>query len=108
MNAIAGERRDNVALGVTIGEPVGRRRWLAVLAGFIGVLIILRPGAESFSNFSPDALPPILAAVFYALAAILTRSKCADENPVTLSLALSVSFLVWGLGAGALVWSWRS
>ena len=38
------------------GEPVGWRRWLAITAGFIGVLIIVRPGVEGFDQFSLLAL----------------------------------------------------
>ncbi|MGJ8623580.1 MAG: DMT family transporter [Yoonia sp.] len=40
-----------VAMGaaVFLGQAVGWRRWLAILAGFIGVLIIIRPGMEGFA-----------------------------------------------------------
>ena len=83
-----------------IGEPVGPRRWLAIFVGFLGVLSILRPGTEAFSWLT---LLPILGAVFFALAMIITRSKCADEAPLTLSLALNVSLMMAGLVAmGAL------
>lgn len=86
-----------------IGETVGAKRWAAIAIGFIGVLVILRPGADGFSLV---ALLPVLAAVFYALAAVITRAKCTDENPVVLAFALNVAFLVFGLvgSAGALMW----
>jgi hypothetical protein len=47
-----------VTLGAALmfGEPVGWRRWLAIAAGFIGVLIIVRPGVEGFNQFSLFAL----------------------------------------------------
>jgi len=44
-----------------LGEKVGWRRWLAVVVGFVGVLIILRPG---FQILSLDVLIPLLAAVW--------------------------------------------
>jgi drug/metabolite transporter (DMT)-like permease len=82
------------------GEEVGSRRWLAIFAGFLGVLVILRPGTDAFSWLT---LLPVAAAMFYALAAIVTRTRCIDENPLTLSLALNMSFLMVGLiGAGVL------
>lgn len=81
-----------------IGEPVGPRRWIAIFLGFVGVLSILRPGTEAFSWLT---LLPILGAVFYAIAMIITRSKCADEAPLTLSLALNVSLMMTGLVATA-------
>ncbi|MEX2647928.1 MAG: DMT family transporter [Alphaproteobacteria bacterium] len=78
-----------------IGEPVGARRWFAILLGFVGVVIILRPGTQAFSWL---ALLPIASAIFYALAAIVTRAKCARDSSLSLSLALNVFFL----GAGVL------
>jgi drug/metabolite transporter (DMT)-like permease len=76
-----------------IREPVGPRRWIALLIGFVGVLTILRPGTSSFSWFM---LLPILGAVFYALAMILTRSKCLDETPLALALA-GMGVREWGV-----------
>jgi len=77
-----------------IGEPVSRRRWAGVLLGFLGVIAILKPGTEAFSWFT---ILPLLAAVFYSLAMVLTRSKCQEEAPLTLSLTLHGTFLVTGL-----------
>ncbi|WP_282607288.1 DMT family transporter [Pelagibius sp. Alg239-R121] len=87
-----------------IGEPVGLRRWLAVIFGFAGVIVILRPGGEAFSLL---ALIPVIAGLCYALAAIITRSKCADESPMTLSLALNFALLAVGLIATAALAIWQ-
>ena len=83
-----------------IGEPVSARQWGGVLLGFLGVVAILRPGTEAFSWFT---LLPLLGAAFYALAMVLTRSKCQDEAPLTLALALHVCFLLAGLAATAVL-----
>jgi hypothetical protein len=54
-------------LAVTMGaamflsEPVGWRRWLAILTGFAGVLIIIRPGLEGFSPYSLMILGTVLS-----------------------------------------------
>ena len=77
-----------------IGEPVTGRQWGGVLLGFLGVIAILKPGTDAFSWFT---ILPLLAAVFYALAMVLTRSKCQEEAPLTLALALHGSFLATGL-----------
>ena len=59
------------ALAVPIlGERVGRRRWLAVVVGFIGVLIILRPGSEIFRAV---AILPLLATASFSLYLVMTR-----------------------------------
>jgi drug/metabolite transporter (DMT)-like permease len=88
---------------VLIGEPVGMRRWAAIVTGFAGVLLIVRPGTEAFSWMT---LLPVLSAVFYALAAVVTRAKCVGENPLVLSLALNLSFLVVGAIGTAAVALW--
>jgi drug/metabolite transporter (DMT)-like permease len=84
-----------------IGEPVGPRRWSGIFVGFVGVVAILRPGTDAFSWLT---LLPMLGAAFYAVAMIVTRAKCADEAPLTLSLALNVSLMAAGLGAMAALW----
>lgn len=76
-----------------IREPIGGRRWLEIGLGFLGVLAILRPGTADFSWL---ALLPVLSAMFYAMAAIVTRVKCAEENPLLLSLGLNLSFALFG------------
>ncbi|MEH6546390.1 MAG: DMT family transporter, partial [Sneathiella sp.] len=77
-----------------IGEPVSRRQWAGVLLGFLGVIVILKPGTDAFSWF---ALLPILGAALYSYAMILTRTKCQNEAPLNLALALHVTFLATGL-----------
>lgn len=77
-----------------IGDRIAPLGWIAILLGFAGVLLILKPDAEGFNLY---ALLPLASAVFYASAMILTRTKCRDEHPLILSLALNVSFIVVGL-----------
>jgi drug/metabolite transporter (DMT)-like permease len=81
-------------------EKVTPAQWGGVLLGFLGVLAILRPGSDAFSWFT---LLPILGAVLYALSMILTRSKCRDEAPLALALALHGAFVVTGLIATAVL-----
>jgi drug/metabolite transporter (DMT)-like permease len=81
-----------------LGDRIRPLGWLAVLLGFAGVLLILKPQANGFSVY---ALLPLSSAIFYALAMILTRSKCRDEHPFVLSLSLNLSFVVVGLLATA-------
>ncbi|MEM6304350.1 MAG: DMT family transporter [Pseudomonadota bacterium] len=61
--------------------------------GFAGILLVLRPGGETFQWAS---LLPILSAVLYAAAMILTRTKCLHEHPASLALGLNVAFAVFG------------
>jgi drug/metabolite transporter (DMT)-like permease len=62
-------------------EYVGPRRWLAVVVGFAGVLVILRPG---MGVFGWEAALPIGSALAYALAMIMIRRLVTTESPVTI------------------------
>ena len=70
------------ALSVPIlKEQVGMRRWLSVGVGFIGVLIVLRPGGTAF-HFA--MLLPICASFCWALSLIITRRMRTSESPLTI------------------------
>ena len=84
---------------VFAGEAVGRTQWAGVFLGFLGVLLVLRPGGEAFQW---AALLPIFAAVLYAAAMILTRTKCLSEHPATLALGLNATFILFGAAGLAL------
>jgi drug/metabolite transporter (DMT)-like permease len=77
-----------------LGDRIGPRGWLAILLGFAGVVLVLRPEAGAFNL---HAVLPLAAAVLYALAMILTRSKCRHEDPLVLSFSLNVSFIAIGV-----------
>lgn len=86
-----------------IGEPVGPRRWAAIALGFVAVLVIIRPAAEDFTYL---ALIPIVAAILYALAAVLTRAKAQDESPLVLGFALNYALILVGLAATLAIALW--
>ncbi len=81
-----------------IGDRVGPKGWIAVLLGFVGALLILQPQADDFNAY---ALLPIVSAIAYALAMIMTRTKCQNESPLVLSLWLNLTFI--GVGALAML-----
>jgi drug/metabolite transporter (DMT)-like permease len=86
-----------------LGERVGIRRWMAVLVGFAGVIIIVRPGFQEigFAN-----IMVLVAAVSYALYQILTRLASRTDSAET---SLFYSALVGCVAAtfvGPLYWEW--
>ncbi|WP_419905169.1 DMT family transporter [Kiloniella sp.] len=83
-----------------VGDRISRFGWLAVFLGFFGVLLILKPSSGDFNWY---ALFPLASAMLYAVAMILTRTKCGNEHPLILSLALNVAFVVVGGGATLLI-----
>ena len=68
-----------------LGEHVGWRRWLAVVVGFIGALIVLRPGV---GMFTPAAIGVIFAALCYAGLALSARKLAATESSFSLAVYL--------------------
>lgn len=82
-----------------LGEAVGGRRLAAVGAGFLGSLLILKPGSE---NFQMVSLLPVCAGFFYACMVLTTRKLCRDESPLTLACGVAMAFFVIGL-VGVLV-----
>lgn len=87
-----------VALSALVARswPPGRVI-LAIVAGFAGVLLIIRPDA---SGFALGTLLPVLAAALYACAMVLTAAKCREDDPIALVLSLNVSFILCGLALG--------
>lgn len=72
-------------------ETVGPRCWLALLVGFIGVLLIVRPG---FAAFNPGSVFILISVLFYALAAMLTRKLQTSDSSATMAYYSSLVYLV--------------
>lgn len=86
-----------VALAVPLlGERVGLVRWSAVVIGFVGVMLVVGPGRDTFS---PAALLPLLAAFCYAIVGVTARMM--DEEVPTALINL-YSSAVAAIGAFAL------
>jgi drug/metabolite transporter (DMT)-like permease len=63
-----------------LGERVDARRWLALAAGMLGVLVVLRPGT---GTFQPEGLFRVASAMFWAIGVILTRRMTMTERAET-------------------------
>ena len=68
-----------------LDEKVGIRRWVAIFFGFIGVLIVFRPGTSLFSYFS---LLPLLGAIALSFAVIIMKKLLSYDSPPTCSFYL--------------------
>ena len=66
--------------GPILGETVGWRRWIAIVVGLFGVLIILKPGLGIFSSY---AVIPLVAAFMFALYSLLTRYAARQDSSAT-------------------------
>ncbi|MGL6210281.1 MAG: DMT family transporter [Paracoccaceae bacterium] len=93
-----------LAAAVFLGVPMGWRRVTAILVGFVGVIIIIRPGAASFDVWSVLGLASVVCVVARDLA---TRALSPGVPSTTVSVWAAVS--VTGLGlVGASVQGWQS
>ncbi|RWX75523.1 DMT family transporter [Neorhizobium lilium] len=87
--ATASSIMQSLPLAVTLGaalffrEPVGWRRWAAIVVGFLGVLLVIRPGPE---GFAPAALFAVAAVFFTASRDLTTRRVRADIPSLTITL----------------------
>lgn len=76
-----------ILAGPLLGEWAGRRRWAAILVGFAGVLIVVRPGTEVFSL---PIIWSILATLTYSIYSIVTRKLAMQESQSSLVFYSSI------------------
>lgn len=70
-----------------LGERLDARRWLAIVAGFCGVLLVVRPGTQ---GFHPAIILSLLNALLYAFFNLLTRRLAAVESPAATQLMSAI------------------
>lgn len=102
-----------VLAALVLGERVPAGRWLAIAAGAMGVLVILRPGA---GVFTPSALIVLGAASIFATYSVLTRLVARHDSPQTsffytgvvpgLLLSIAAPFVWRPLAVGD--WGWMA
>lgn len=94
-----------------LGERLDARRWVAIVGGFLGVLLVIRPGSAAFH---PAILLSVANAVLYAAFNLLTRRMAATESPESMQLisALGAAVVIapfalpqWVWPADALSWA---
>ncbi len=89
---------------IILQEQVVWRRWAAVGTGFIGVMMIIKPGLDSFSVFS---LSVLMAAIFIAARDILTRRLSVQTPSFFVALVTALAVTVAG-GIATVASSWQA
>ena len=82
-----------------LGEKVGPRRWIAIVVGLVGVLVVLRPTGQGVMTLGGLAI--LLAAVCYAASAITVRLLAQRDSTQAMVFWLMLILVV---GGGALSW----
>lgn len=77
---------------IFLGERAGVRRWSAIFIGFMGMLIILRPG---MGGIGPDALFVLASSCMMAVAAVLVKTLTRTESPETIVFYMALFMIPW-------------
>lgn len=88
---------------VLLGDRLGWRRGLAVLAGFLGTLIILRPG---LGVFSAGGVVVIVSTVFWAASLLCTKVLTRTDKPAFVVLFATAFFIPTSALAASFFWTW--
>ncbi len=92
-----------VLAALVLGETVRLRRWTAVIVGFVGTLIILRPG---FAEIGTGQLLVMMSTVFWAIALLLIKAVSRYDSSLTIITYMSLLQLPPSLIAALFFWTW--
>jgi len=86
---------------IFLGEKVGFRRWSAVIIGFVGSLIVIRPG---FIEFNLATIAALGTGFFYGIYLVITRKLHSSDSPLLTLLLTGVVGAVIGSFIVPIVW----
>mgnify|MGYP001175029476 CR=1 FL=1 len=86
-----------------LGERLGLQRWSAILVGFIGVFVVLRPG---FQNIGLGQILVLGSALGWAICLIMIKILGRTESSVTITVYMSIMMTPMLLGPALYVWVW--
>jgi S-adenosylmethionine uptake transporter len=93
-----------LAAALFLGETVGWKRYGAIIAGFIGVLLIVKPGTEGFNAY---AIYAVIATVFITLRDLVTRKMPKTTPSLLVSLVTAIAITIMG-GIGSIFEPWQT
>ena len=88
---------------IFLGEVVRARRWSATIVGFLGVMIILRPG---FAELTPTMALPVVAAALMAASILIVKTLSARESPSAVVFYMNLLLTPLSLIPALFVWRW--
>ncbi len=93
----------SVLAAMVLREAAGPRRWLAICVGFLGALVILRPGVAAFT---PAALLVLASACIFAISVVLVKLLLRTDSPNAAVMYMTLFLTPISLPMAALVWQW--
>ena len=94
-----------IGAALRLGEVVRQRRIIAIFFGFIGMLIILRPGIEAIS---PGALLAVANAITIAITVLIVKKLTTTEKPITIVAYMALLQTPMALIPALFYWEWPS
>ena len=91
-----------IMAAIFLRETVGAHRWAATAIGFLGALLIIRPG---FVAIGPGTLAVMLSALFYASSQVSTKALSRTEHPNVVLFYMSLIFIPISAIPAAFVWT---
>jgi drug/metabolite transporter (DMT)-like permease len=88
---------------VFLGERIRFRRWAAIVTGFIGVIIVLRPETD---NFNPLLTLVLFSTVFWALSITLIKHLSKTDSPTSLVAWMSILMSILSFPFALYYWQW--
>lgn len=88
---------------LVLGETFRIHRWAAIAAGFIGMLIILRPG---LATIEPGALMALCAAALWAVAMIVIKILSRTDSSVAIVAWMGIFLCFFSIGPA--IWVWQA
>jgi len=92
-----------IGAGVFLGETVGVRRWVATLVGFVGAVIILRPG---FAEIGWPAIAVLVSSALYAQNWIMVKALTRTESARAIVFYMNVLIVPLALVGALFSWTW--
>ncbi|MBP5857385.1 DMT family transporter [Marivibrio halodurans] len=90
---------------LVLREHVGPRRWAAILAGFAGAMVLIRPG---FGGFDLGHILVVLSTVVWAVALLVIKLLSRTESSTTITLYMGIMLAPLSLVPALFVWQWPS
>lgn len=87
-----------------LGERVGAPQWFGIAAGFLGMLVIVRPGFGAFEGSA--TLVVLIAALAFAAVALTGKMLASTESPALIVAYLAVFTLPLAIAPALFVWQW--
>ena len=85
-----------------LGERMNRGRWVALLFGFIGILVILRPGMAAVGS---GALIMLACSLFFGATSVITKWLTRSDQPFAIVFYMALTQTLFGAVASVFVWT---